>query len=166
MAASLPTDVLPAHPDELSISEKFAQMKNSSEDGQLSEVAEVGSHHPEGSEAPHNHVCTSQESSSHSLHNFSSEDGSGSLYHEQTSTCRTVGESDVVHPETSCGEDGDVCEGCGRSRSEGERMLKLEKDVKRLEELLKEKEQVIASLTEENTRKTAELLEIQLQKVC
>ena len=70
----------------------------------------------------------------------------------------------MLHPETICVE-SDVCERCGRSKSEGKGLLQLEKDVKQLEEMLQEKEEVIAMLWEENTHKTAELLEIQLQKV-
>jgi predicted Fe-S protein YdhL (DUF1289 family) len=79
-----------------------------------------------------------------------------------------VGREAVIHPETSClveeGE-GDVCEGCGRSRAEGKRLLKLEREVRRLKETLREKEEVIARLWEENARKMAELLEFQLHKV-
>lgn len=79
-------------------------------------------------------------------------------------------ETDVVHPETSCGagageRETDLCELCGRSRSEGQRLLELEREVEHLEEALRERETIIAALAEENTRKTSELLEVQLQKV-
>ena len=153
MAASVPNQVRPALPSE---SEKRTPVKMSV-DERLSEAADVG-HHSASQNRP-----GSQEPSSDSQTSFTSEEG------DRLACTRTtfVHVSDaVVHPErASCGGESDACEVCGSSKSEGRRVLQLEKEVERLKEALREKEQTIASLMEENIRKTAELLEVQLQKV-
>ena len=146
MAASLPTEDEPTHPEPSRSDNLIPLKKNTNGNEQLSETADIGSHNPkqtsyDPSYRPH----------------LNSEDGP----YESAGTSL---ESNVLHPETICVE-SDVCERCGRSKSEGKGLLQLEKDVKQLEEMLQEKEEVIAMLWEENTHKTAELLEIQLQKV-
>lgn len=162
MAASLPTGVLPAHPDELTNSEKptFTTLSGKSTEESSSEAADLGGPHGlDQSQLPHDR---SRKELSPGLP-FNSQD-QVSLCDEQSTRRGLKLGLDVVYPESACDE-GDVCEVCGRSSSEGRRVLQLEKDVKRLEEVLQEKGQIIATLWEENARKTAELLEIQLQKV-
>ena len=162
MAASLPTGVLPAHPGELTTSEKPKLTPMSTEE-EPSEAAELGgSHNLDHSQLPHDKIRKSSQELSPVLR-FSPQDQVG-LCDQQSPRRGLVSDLDMVHPESACDE-GDVCEVCGRSTSDGRRVLKLEKDVKRLEEALQEKDQIIATLCEENSRKTAELLEIQLQKV-
>ena len=163
MAASLPTGVLPAHPGELTTSEK-PKLTSLSTEKEPSEAAELGGSrefdHSRTSQLPRDTISKSRQELSPDLH-FNPQDRVGLC--DQLSPRRGLGSDlDVVHPESAC-DDSDVCE---RSTSEGRRVLKLEKDVKRLEEVLREKDQIIATLCEENSRKTAELLEIQLQKVC
>lgn len=168
MADSLLPEVLPAHSaaGELSThtSEKPASLLKTSNTEELSEAADTGSSRSYQNQLPIDTYCRSQQSEQNLR--FTSEDGC-SLYNEESTRTALEESVAVVHPEieTECGEEGDVCEGCGRSKSEGRKMLQLEKDVQRLEEALKEREQTIASLLEENIQKTAELLEIQLQKV-
>ena len=165
MAASLPSDVHPTHP-ESSRSDELTPPITTNENKQPSEEADVGSHHPVcRSQSPRDPISKSQECSE-SLP-FNSERERHDEYESSiaTATSTVVGREVVIHPETSCLEEEDLCEGCGRSRAEGKRLLKLEREVRRLEEMLREKEEVIARLWEENARKTAELLEFQLQKV-
>ena len=159
MAASLPTGVLPG---ELTTSEKPKLTPLSTEEV-TSEAAELGgSHDLDHSQLPHDTINRSRQKLSPDLR-FNPQDQVG-LCDQQSPSRGLESDLDVVHPESACDE-SDVCEVCGRSTSEGRRVLKLEKDVKRLEEALQEKDQIIATLCEENSRKTAELLEIQLQKV-
>ena len=164
MAASLPSDVHPTHP-ESSRSDELTPPIMTKENKQPSEEADVGSHHPVcRSQSPRGPISKPQECSE-SLSFDSERERRGYESSIATATSTVVGREAVIHPETSCLEEENVCEGCGRSRAEGKKLLKLKREVRRLEETLREKEEVIARLWEENARKTAELLEFQLQKV-
>lgn len=173
MAASPPSDVHPAQP-EPSRSDELTppHILTTKENKQPSEEADIGSHHPVcRSQSPRDPISESQECSS-SLPSNSEGERRGHESSIATATSTTVvGREAVIHPETSCclrdqeEEEEDVCEGCGRSRAEGKRLLKLEREVRRLKETLREKDDLIARLWEDNARKTAELLEFQLQKV-
>lgn len=156
MAACPPSDVHPTHP-EPSRSDELTPQITTKENKQP--AAEVGSHHPVcRSQSPRGSVSKSQECSESSLPFNSEREGGGHESSIATATSTVVGREAVIHPETSClEEEEDVCE--------GKRLLKLERKVRRMEEALREKEEVIARLWEENARKTAELLEFQLQKV-
>ena len=164
MAASLPSDVHPTHPESSKSDELSPMTKKHTADKQPSEEADVGSHHPAGhTQLPRGPISELQECSKRLPFNSEREKR---RYESATDTATStvVGREAVVHPETSCVEEN-VCEGCGQSRAEGKRLLKLEREVRRLEETLREREETIARLWEENARKTAELLEFQLQKV-
>lgn len=164
MAASLPSDVHPTHP-ESSRSDELTPRMSMKESKQPSEEADAGPHHPVcRSQSPRGPISKSQECSE-SVPFDSERERRGYESSIATAANTEVGREAVIHPETSCLEEENVCEGCGRSRVEGKRLLKLEREVRRLEETLREKEEVIARLWEENARKTAELLEFQLQKV-
>ena len=171
MAASPPSDVLPTHPEPSRLDE-LTRPITMRENKQPSEEADIGSPNPvRRSQSPHGPTSKSQEPCSESLPFNSERERRGYESPIATATSTVVGREAVIHPETSClGEEeeereGDVCEGCGRSRSEGKKLLKLEREVRRLKETLREKEEVIARLWEDNTRKTAELLEFQLHTV-
>lgn len=169
MAASLPSDVHPTHPESSRSDELLPTTKTHTADAdkQPSEEADVGSHHPAGhTQSPRGPIAESQQVCSLSLPFSSERERRGHESATATATSIVVGREAVVHPETSSVEEEDVCEGCGRSRVEGKRLLKLEREVRRLKETLKEREETITRLWEENARKTAELLEFQLQKVC
>ena len=163
MSASLPSDIHPT-PPESSRSDELTPMKNkqtAATNEHPSEAAvDIESHDPRQTQSPRDPITDSQECSE-SLLLDSKTHGRGC---ESPATGTVVGREAVIHPETSCVEE-DVCEGCGRSRVEGKRLLKLEKEVRRLEETLRVKDEIIDRLWEENARKTAELLEFQLQKV-
>ena len=159
MAASLPSDIHPTHPessrsDELTtITRKKPNITNE-EPSETAATIESGQ-----TKSNRDSIPKSQESSENS--NLTLERQG---YGCDSATATVVAKEVMIHPETSCVEE-DVCEGCGQSRLERKRLLKLEKEVQRVEESLREKEEIIARLWEENARKTAELLEIQLQKV-
>ena len=170
MAASPPSHVLPT-PPEPSRSDELIRPVTTRENKQPSEEANVGSRNTvRRSQSPHRPISKSQEPCSESLPFNSERERRGYESPVATATSTVVGREAVVHPETSClreeeEREGDVCEGCGRSRSEGKRLLKLEREVRRLKETLREKEEVITRLWEDNAKKTAELLEFQLHKV-